>query len=176
VALAVAAALRAPDHGRLRPWRFLGVSGEARRALGAAMAAALARLDPQAGTERLAREAAKPLRAPFVLVAAAAIVPGHRIPEWEQRASAAAGVMNVLNAFHFIGYGAVWLSSPAFADVGLLLPLGLAEADQLLGTLHVGTLHEALPPAPRPEAGSFWRVWGGPIPGQAEPTATGAAP
>jgi hypothetical protein len=89
--------------------------------------------------------------------------------------------MNVLNAFHFIGYGAVWLSSPAFADVGLLRALGLAEADQLLGTLHVGTLHvgtlhEALPPAPRPEAGSFWRVWGGSIPGQAKPTATGAAP
>ena len=34
------AALRAPDHGRIRPWRFLKVSGEAREALGALMARA----------------------------------------------------------------------------------------------------------------------------------------
>ena len=34
----VAAAMRAPDHGRLRPWRFAIVRGDARAKLGQLMA------------------------------------------------------------------------------------------------------------------------------------------
>jgi nitroreductase len=51
--LAVAAALRAPDHGGLKPWRFVVVRGPARAALGEVLAASLARQAPDSPPARL---------------------------------------------------------------------------------------------------------------------------
>ena len=48
-------ALRAPDHGQLRPWRFLTVEGEARQQLGELFARALNAEQPDASPEALAR-------------------------------------------------------------------------------------------------------------------------
>ena len=45
------AALRAPDHGQLRPWRFLTVEGEARGRLGDVFAEALRLREPDATEE-----------------------------------------------------------------------------------------------------------------------------
>ena len=54
------AALRAPDHGQLRPWRFITVEGEARRRLGELFAGALASVRhlKQSSAEREAQQAA----------------------------------------------------------------------------------------------------------------------
>ena len=79
----VAAALRAPDHGRLRPWRFISIRGEGRNRLGDLLAASLSRRDPNADAE-LERERQKPLRAPLVLVVAAHITQSPKIPPVEQ--------------------------------------------------------------------------------------------
>ncbi|MBR0652545.1 nitroreductase [Roseomonas terrae] len=138
--LAVAAALRAPDHGGLRPARFIFVSGTARQALGEMMAASLARREPQTPPERLDIERAKPLRAPLVVAVGAAIRhdrPG--VPPWEQEASVAASTMNFLNALDALGFGTVWLSSGALRDPAVKQALGFAETDTLLGWVYVGT-------------------------------------
>ena len=58
------AGARAPDHGRLRPWRFFIVRGEARELLGRVMAEALRASKPDTPSEALDRERRKPLRAP----------------------------------------------------------------------------------------------------------------
>src|SRR5262245_1198901 len=42
------AAGRAPDHGRLQPWRLILIEGDARRSLGEILAESLARRDPAA--------------------------------------------------------------------------------------------------------------------------------
>ncbi|WP_188972594.1 nitroreductase family protein [Neoroseomonas lacus] len=148
--LAIAAALRAPDHGGLRPVRFVFVSGVARVALGELLAGSLARRAPETPAERLEIERGKPLRAPMVVAAGAAIRhdrPG--VPSWEQEASAAAAIMNFLNALDAQGFGAVWLSSGALRDESVKQALGFAEADALLGWIYVGT-----PDADRPLARS----------------------
>ena len=62
----VAAALRAPDHGRLHPWRFISIRGDGRRRLGGIFASALQRRDPKATPEILERERQKPLRGPLL--------------------------------------------------------------------------------------------------------------
>ncbi|MFP8978046.1 nitroreductase family protein, partial [Pseudomonas aeruginosa] len=46
---------RAPDHGPLRPWRFIVVAGEGRRALGALYARTLTIRQPHAAKEPLAK-------------------------------------------------------------------------------------------------------------------------
>lgn len=158
--LAVSAALCAPDHGGLRPWRFVFIAGEARRDFGDLLAASLARRAPSTPPERLELERGKPLRAPL-LVAAGAVLRHDRpgVPAWEQEAAAAAGTMNFLNALEAMGFGGVWLSSDALRDVRVKTALGFDEADALLGWLYVGTPGTDRPRPKRPEPGPFSRVW-----------------
>lgn len=158
--LAVAAALRAPDHGGLRPARFVFVAGAAREALGALMAGSLARREPATPAERLDLERAKPLRAPLVVAAGAAIRhdrPG--VPQWEQEASAAASVMNFLNALDGLGFGAAWLSSGALRDDAVKQALGFAATDTLLGWIYVGTPGPDRPAARAVETAGIARDW-----------------
>lgn len=157
---AVAAALRAPDHGGLRPWRFVCIRGEARVALGRILADSLAAREPETPVARLEIEREKPLRAPLVIAAGAAIRhdrPG--VPPWEQEAAAAAGTMNLLNALEALGFGACWLSSGALRDPVVKRHLGFAETDTLLGWVYVGTPGADRPIPIRPEPAPFWREW-----------------
>lgn len=159
---AVAAALRAPDHGGLRPWRFAFIAGESRAALGAVLAASLARREPSTSLERLELERAKPLRAPLVIAAGAALRHDYKIPVWEQEASAAAGTMNLLNALDAQGFGAIWLSSHALRDPAVKLALGLAESDMLLGWIYVGTPMVDRPRPVRTDPAPHRRWWTAP--------------
>ena len=59
------AALRAPDHGRLRPWRFIAIRGDALTRFGDVLAETLSARMPDASPEMLTRERAKALRAPL---------------------------------------------------------------------------------------------------------------
>jgi nitroreductase len=160
--LAVAAALRAPDHGGLKPWRFVVVRGAMRAELGAVLAASLGRREPATPPERLELERAKPLRAPVVIAAGAAIRHDHKIPVWEQEASAAAGTMNLLNALDAQGHGAIWLSSDALRDPQVKIALGLEATDALLGWIYAGTPAADRPRPARPEPEAFRRWWRGP--------------
>jgi nitroreductase len=156
---AVAAALRAPDHGGLRPWRFVAIEGTARDALGALLADSLARREPETPPERLELERAKPLRAPLVLAAGAKLAHGHKIPVWEQEASAAAGIMNLLNALDAQGFGAMWVSGGALRDPAVKTALGFAAEDALLGWIYIGTPPAERPRPARPDPAGFWRSW-----------------
>ena len=75
-----AAALRAPDHAWLRPWRFLTVEGEVRRDLGGVLERSLLRRMPDA--DAAAREKARgaPLRAPLVVVVLARLQAHPKVP------------------------------------------------------------------------------------------------
>src|SRR5512143_220523 len=61
------AAVQAPNHHKVRPWRFVVLTGEARDRLGDAMARALQRRSPEVSEEALKREREKPLRAPVLI-------------------------------------------------------------------------------------------------------------
>ena len=65
------AAVRAPDHGLLAPWRFAVMQGESRALLGDAMAAALRERTPEADAETLERERSKAFRSPVLIAVAA---------------------------------------------------------------------------------------------------------
>src|SRR5215831_925533 len=78
------AAARVPDHGRLQPWRLILIEGDARRSLGDILAESLARRDPAAGSQVLAREREKALRAPLIIVVATRYDRVAKIPAAEQ--------------------------------------------------------------------------------------------
>src|SRR4051812_24829474 len=117
-------AVSAPDHGRLRPWRFVVIREEARERFGEVMAAALKARRPDTPPEMLNRERAKPLRAPLIVVVAARVQPG-KIPEIEQVMAVGAAAQNIMLAAHALGFGAMWRTGDLAYDATVKTSLGL---------------------------------------------------
>jgi nitroreductase len=154
-------AVRAPDHGRLRPWRFVVIEADKRARLGDLMADSMRRRMPDVSEEMLDRERAKPMRAPTIVVAAAHVQKGHKIMECEQIAAAAAATQNIMLAAHALGYGAMWKTGEPAYDPGVKTALGLDAEDEIMGFLYLGTNVGTSSPAPRPSARDQVSVWAG---------------
>jgi len=154
-----AAAVRAPDHGKLRPWRFFVVRGDARRQLSDLFVAGAKRREPGATEAQIEKEREKPLRAPVTIAVVARIVAGHKIPEIEQALSAGAAAMNILNAVHALGFAAKWVTGANCYDPEFKREFGLDITDQLIGFIHIGTPLETPAPAERPDSADFVVEW-----------------
>ena len=135
----LAAAVRAPDHGRLRPWRFIVVAGEARERLGDLMVRRLKETQPEIPEAVADREREKPLRAPLIVVVAAKVQPG-KIPVIEQQIAAGAAAQNIQLAAHALGYGVMWKTGWPAYDSGIKAAFGLGEEDSIIAFLYVGTI------------------------------------
>jgi nitroreductase len=158
----LAAGASAPDHGRLRPWRFIVVRGPARERLGMVFAEALRTRQPDAPAAALEQERQRPLRAPLVIAVATRLDPHHpKIPEIEQILSTGAAVQNILLAAHAQGFGAKWLTGTNAYDPHVRTALGLAAEDRLVGFIHVGTIAGAPPAAPHADAREHTIEWRG---------------
>lgn len=155
------AGMRAPDHGKLRPWRFIVLRGAARQRLGEVMADALRRREPDAPETMIEREREKPLRAPLIVVLAAAIQEGHKIPVVEQLLAAGAAAQNVILAAHALGFGAAWKTGAPAYDAHVKAALGLAPGDAIVGFLYLGTAAALPPEREPPPLAAFMRNWPG---------------
>ena len=159
--LIFASAARAPDHGRLRPWRFIMVRGEARQRFGELLAGHLARTQPAASAEALRRERDKALRAPLIIVVAAHVnATVVKIPPIEQTLAAGAAAGNIMLACVALGYNAMWKTGGAANDETVKRALGLDATDAIVGFLYVGT-EVGKAPAPRGEWRDLVREWHG---------------
>jgi nitroreductase len=148
LALLLESASRAPDHGRLRPWRFIVIRGGARERLGELMAGQLLRQQPAASAEALQRERQKPLRAPLIVVVAAVCNATARIPPIEQILAAGAAAQNMMLAAMALGFGAMWKTGDAAYDDKVKLALGLETPDSIVGFVYLGTAPTDAMPAP----------------------------
>jgi nitroreductase len=132
------AGARAPDHGRLRPWRFLIVRGEARELLGDVMAEALRASKPDTPSVALDRERRKPLRAPALLVVAVVPVPHSGVPEIEQILAGGAAAQNILLAAHALGLGAIWRTGAPAYNGDVARALGLPAQGRIIAFIYLG--------------------------------------
>lgn len=137
--LIFASATRAPDHGRLRPWRFIVIRAAARARFGELLAEHLRRTQAEAGEEALERERLKAFRAPLIVVVAAHCNPAAKIPAIEQLLSAGAAAHAMMLAAFALGFGAMWKTGGAAYDARVKEALGLAAADAIVGFLYFGT-------------------------------------
>ena len=165
------AALRAPDHGGLHPWRVIEFREAQRAALADRFEAEKLRRDPlaSASDRRRAREHAT--RPPALL--AFVVVPRARskVPAREQWLAAGAALGNLLNAAHQLGFGAIVLSGERCFDETLARQLGVQPGEELVGFISVGTIAEA-PPQPRETLSqNVWSCWQGEAPWVASPGA-----
>lgn len=156
-------ALRAPDHGALRPWRFVLIRGGARARLSELFVRRMLERDPAVPASKLEKARTMPLTAALVIAVGARILREHRIPEIEQLLAAGAGIMNLLNAFHVQGYGAILLTGANAYDREIAAQLGFGPEERCLGFLYVGSIDMASPTQTpqRAQRSVCVREWGG---------------
>ena len=114
---ACAAAAHAPDHGRLKPWRFIVVNGAAREAFATAAAKAKRLRVPTLTEEQLQLERQKIMQSPTIVVVGCAVDQDNaKMPEIEQVMPAGAAAQNLFLAAHDLGYGVMWKTGAAAYD------------------------------------------------------------
>lgn len=154
-------ALRAPDHGALRPWRVLLVRGDARARLGEVMAESLRARKAHVTEDELARERAKPLRAPLIAVVVASLRESPKAPEIEQLLSAGCVAYGLEIAAQAEGFGAIWRTGEPAYDRLVHERLGLGAQDRIVAFVYLGTPTSVPPDGARPEVSAIVADWQG---------------
>jgi nitroreductase len=149
-------ATRVPDHGKLAPWRFVLLEGDAK----AAFAARLEALAQGRGDAQAAAKLAKLKLPPLAVVVVSSPKPG-AIPQWEQVLSAGAVCATLLYATLAMGYGANWITDWYSYDAEAGAVLGLAEGERVAGFLLMGTPREPPLERERPDPSGLVSRWGG---------------
>ena len=139
---------RTPDHGKLFPWRFVVLGPNSRAALATALGP-LAQTQPQPDKARAVL--GKLTGAPVTILVVSAPVPSQKVPVWEQHLSAGAVCMNLEHAAGALGFSASWITDWYSYDPDSRDLLGLNEAEQVAGFIHIGTLAEPPLERPRPD-------------------------
>ncbi len=156
---AIRAALCAPDHRALQPWRYLVVSGAARERLAAIYVASQQAAQPQRSAAEIERLRQQPLRAPTLIVAILRPSQDAAVPMHEQWLSMGAAVQNLLLALHAQGFAAIWRTGALATDAAVRSALGVQAEESIAALVYVGSPPPAPRRAERPQAQSFWRVW-----------------
>ncbi len=141
-------ASRVPDHGKLTPWRFILLEGEARAEAGRRMAEIAAARQPDISEARLDDERQRFSKAPLVVAVVGRAAEHVKIPVIEQVYSAGAVCLNLEIAAHAMGYAACWLTDWVAYDPEARAVLGLTEGETVAGFIHIGT--PTLKPTDRP--------------------------
>jgi nitroreductase len=153
------AALRAPDHGGVVPFRFVLVRGGARARLADLFEAASVDAGKPAAHAALDRERA--LAAPVTMVVVARIDAGHPVaPAHEQWIAIGGALTNFLNAAHALGYAGKMLSGAKARSPRVVA--GFCEpGETLVGWVVLGTPARG-PGAPKfdkPSAAALLSDW-----------------
>ena len=143
-------ASRAPDHGKLAPWRFLVFEGAARDRAGAIAAEILKSDDPAISEARRQAELTRFSRAPLVIAVISRAGPHVKIPEWEQVLSAGAVCMNLVIAANAMGYVTAWLTEWCAYDRRFCEAIGLGVSEKVAGFVHIGRPNMVSEDRPRP--------------------------
>ncbi len=155
------AALRAPDHSWLRPWKFIEITGESRNRLATAFIN-VAEKEEELDDEKKQKISALPFRSPMIIVVIAQInYDKPNVPRIEQIQSTAAAAQNILLALHDKGYGAYWRTGKYSSERNKYISseLSLSENSEVLGYLYVGTPEIEYPKIPELKNSDFVTSW-----------------
>lgn len=142
LATILTAASRVPDHRKLAPFRFIVMTGEARRKAGVALGEATRADHPDFPEERVTFEAGRFLRAPVVVAVVSSVKQDGKTPEWEQILCAGAVCQTMLIAASASGFAGQWLTEWYAYDARVLKSLGLTGDERIAGFVYLGTAAE----------------------------------
>ena len=153
------AAVRAPDHAWLQPWRFLVVEGEDRDRLGRVFEEALLKRQPDADQATRDKALAAPLRAPLMVVVVCRYTEHPKVPHQEQVISAGCAAHAMLLAAEAQGYAGIWRTGAVAEDPNVASALGLAENESIVAFLYFGTREGRAKPLPERPVGDYVAHW-----------------
>ena len=157
----VAAGLRAPDHGKLRPWRFVTIRGAARARFAELCIAALRAREPDTTEPEADRMRGKLTSPPLILALGMHVTQTPKVPDIEQVQAVAAAAVNMLNAAHALGFGGKWVTGPNAYDPAIAASLGFTAPDRVVGFLYLGTPAEPPLAVRRPAVAEYVTEWTG---------------
>ncbi len=153
-------AVRVPDHGKLVPFRFIAIEGQARHALGDMLAARALQRDPQVPATAVDKDRSRFSHAPLVLAVIARLHPDNpKVPEIEQWMTAGSVCFALLQAAQALGFGAQWLTGWAAFDADIAATLGLGGHEHVAGFIHIGTPKIDVPERERPDPAALLTHW-----------------
>ncbi len=134
----LSAAVQAPNHYKVRPWRFVVLTGDGRKKLGDVFAASFLDRHPDTPPEGLDKTRALPLRAPVVIAVAADKPSESKHIEVENISAASAAAYIMLVTASSLGLGAILRTGEWARDPKVKQFLGF-EADQhIIGFVYIG--------------------------------------
>ena len=143
-------ATRVPDHGKLAPWRFIVLTGDARKRITSELAAIAKADKPDLSEEMVQVEETRLTRAPVVIAVISRAGPHVKIPEWEQIMSAGAVCLNLVIAANALGYVSNWLTEWMAFDERAYRILGVEPGERVAGFIHIGSTDFPVVERPRP--------------------------
>lgn len=152
-------AVRVPDHGKLVPYRFLQLRGDARHALGEFLAQRSRQRDPQTAEAAVEKDRLRFSHAPLIVTVIARLQPDHKVPAQEQLLTAGCVCFALLQAAQGAGFGAQWLTAWMAYDVEVSRHLGLVENERIVGFIHIGTPKLEVPDRERPDPAALLQDW-----------------
>lgn len=158
LALMFEAALHAPDHAELVPFRFRVVRGDARRRLAALFERAA--IDAGKDAAGAALDGQRAIAAPVTLALLARIDMGHPIvPAHEQWVAVGGALANLMNAAHALGFAGKMLSGAKVRDAAIQAAF-CEGGETLVGWVALGTAQRAPKSrAPKAAAAAIWKDW-----------------
>lgn len=138
------AAVRAPDHGRLKPWRFMQITGDGLDRLGqlyldAENFDAVKNNGEEVSEIRKNKLLSMPHRAPMIVVVIAKVEAHPKVPKEEQLMAAACAAFGLSVSLYGKGYGCMWRTGGMAYHPMVKMGLGLAEGEEIVGYMYIGT-------------------------------------
>lgn len=150
------AAAAAPDHGELVPWRFVLIPAAARAQLAHVFAQALQERDPAATAKQMAEAREKAFRGPVLMLAVVRTGrAGDEIPAGERILSAGCAIQNILLMATAMGFASALTSGKALQTAGLRALFHLADDEQAVCFVNIGTALGRKPARIRPDPGQY---------------------
>ena len=140
---AIECAATAPDHKKLRPWRFIVTEGDARHDLGRALvdaAKAKALNDGEVLSDKtIEKTHTLPLRAPVIITAVTQMQEHEKVPHFEQMLSTGAAVQNLILALKAQGFSTVWRTGLLCNEPTVKAYFGVGADDYVTAFVYTGT-------------------------------------
>ena len=143
IASAIECAATAPDHKKLRPWRFIVTQGAARHELGDALVAAAkakALKEGEALSEKTIKKThTMPLRAPMIVTVVTQMQEHKKVPPFEQMLSAGAAIQNLILALKAQGFSTVWRTGLLCNEPAVKAYFDVGPDDYVTAFVYTGT-------------------------------------
>ena len=152
------AAVQAPNHYKVRPWRFVVLTGAGLKRLGEVMGASQQERHPEFPPEAFDKCRTLPLRAPVIIAVGVDKPSEPKVLEIENVCAAAAACENLLLAAQGLGLAVKWRTGEWARDAKVKEFLGFESDQHIIAFLYIGypEFVAEYPPRPSFEERTVW--------------------